>query len=198
MELHLQPQQPHPSSLDPHTSSPLLSHPINAPPCLNTLPPPHTQSIQTDTHHHFYTSLTPPPPSLPEHTHTSTPPVNQRPGCHAVTDSMGEKGKGKMAGKVSISPFITLSRPSRWWHKEEKEKKECGESKREGDMDGKNVEGLMARGGCRREFKCPIFSLADNTKNQAGHFTGVICVFFFFCLGLTSIPTPLLPRSPLQ
>lgn len=119
-------------------NSPILSKLL---PCLN--PPLHTrthtvitaQSIQTDTHHHFYTTLTPPPPTPPEHTYTSTPPVNQRPGCHAVTESVGEKGKGKMAGKVSISHFITLSPPSGWWHKGQKEKRDGG--KREGDIDGK-------------------------------------------------------------
>lgn len=119
---------------NPSSPTPLLLTltllPLNspAPPCLSTPSHTHThiitpQSIQTDTHHHFYTSLTPPPPTLPEHTYTSTPPVNQRPGCHAVTVSFREKGKGKMAEKVSISHFITLSRLSGWWHKEEKEKK---------------------------------------------------------------------------
>lgn len=52
----------------------------------------------------------------------------------------------------------------------------------------------MARGGCRREFKCPIFSLADCTKNQAGHSTGVMLFLFcFFLLGPHFVPYPPAP-----
>ena len=150
VEVHLQPQQPHPSWPSHFFPSILSSYqrsslsqpppPHTHPPTPPPPPPPHhtptnhpththiiitPQSIQTDTHHHFCTSLTPPPPTPPEHTYSSTPPVNQRAGCHAV--SVGEKGKGKMAGKVSISHFITLSG---WWHKKGKEKKAWGRQTR--------------------------------------------------------------------
>lgn len=51
----------------------------------------------------------------------------------------------------------------------------------------------MAKGGCRREFKCPNFSLADCTKNQAGHSTGVMLFFFFFLVGPHLDPYPPAP-----
>lgn len=172
-------------------NSPILSTllPVSAPPTHA-----HThiiiapQSIQTDTHHHFYTSLTPPPqPRL--NTHTPPRPLSVRDQDVTQSQTVGEKGKGKMAGKVSISHFITLGCPSRWWHKEWKEKKKKSVRKaNEKEIWMKKGRGVDGRGGCRREFKSPIFSLADYKKNQAGLFTGAICFFFFAWASLRSLP----------
>lgn len=51
----------------------------------------------------------------------------------------------------------------------------------------KRVEGLLERGGCRGELKCPHFLTGRLHKEPGGtlHWGGG-----FFCLGLPSIPTP--------
>lgn len=190
VELNLQTQQPHPFSLDPHTSSPQLSHPIKAPPC----PPPPTprsahtpQSIQTDTHHHFYTSLPPPPPTSPEHTCTSTPPVNQRPGCHAVTDCRREK-EGEN-GRKSVHQSLYHSEPSLLVVAQRRGKKGWGRQKRRYGWKQKS-RGWRQEVDAEENLSVPFSHWLTAQRTRRDTPLGWCFFFVFFLLGPHFHPYP--------
>lgn len=155
-------------------------------------PPPHRASRQTctQTHTHFAPSWT--HRHTRTHAYTSTPPVNQSPECHAVTDTVGEKGRTMKKNGSKSGPSLTLSLsapsgPPLWAIAQRGTRKECEGSKWEGDREGEESGGVAGERWMQRRVKVSPFShWPTSTKSQAGHSTGVA----FFCLGLPSIPTP--------
>lgn len=138
VELHLQPQQPHPSSLDPHTSSPQLSRSS-----LSQHPPTHAHTHHHPTKHpdrHTPSFLHQPNPSTPNpawtHIHLHAP-CQSETGMSRSHSLFWRERKGKN-GRKSVHQSLYHSEPSlRVVAQRGKRKKECEEGNWEGDMDEK-------------------------------------------------------------
>lgn len=157
--------------------------------------------------------LPPPPPTKhpdrhaqsppPTHTHTyiSTPPVNQRPGCHAVTDTVGEKRNtkyGRKRGPQSLYHALPPL-PSTLGDITKKNKERVWGEQVRSWRQRKRVKGLLERSGCRGDLKYPHFLTGWLHKEPGGTLNWGGGVFFFLLPGPPFKPYP--PnslRSPLR